>query len=47
VLTSRSQIAGKKKQRELGYDTHVAAAGKANAQLALSGTCELESCVSE
>jgi hypothetical protein len=38
VLTPRSRIAEKKKQCELGYDTHVATAGKVNAQLALPGS---------
>ena len=37
VLIPRSRTDGKKKQRELGYVTHVATAGKVNAQLALPG----------
>jgi NADH dehydrogenase FAD-containing subunit len=42
VLTPRSRIACKKKQTELGYDTHVVAAGKVSAQFALPGSVRTE-----
>ena len=42
VLIPRSRTACKKKQREFGYVTHVATAGKVNAQLAMPGRVRTE-----